>query len=99
MSETVFSWGEAFRILDNFNVPSGAAEGLSPEGANDVRSATQFTSAFDTKNLAIYYHTMGNRRVRLIDMKSIDFSKADGYTHFPLEEKAEQDIKNATIFK
>ncbi|MEM7601640.1 MAG: linear amide C-N hydrolase, partial [Verrucomicrobiota bacterium] len=88
---------EVFRILDNFNVPASAAEGTDADGdADEIRSATQFTSAFDTKNLAIYYHTMDNRRVRMIDMKSINFSKADGYAHFPLDAKPEQDIEDVT---
>jgi choloylglycine hydrolase len=69
-SEAVF---ESFRILDNFNILLGAqvpAEKLP----TDIVSGTQVTSSSDLKDKVYYYHTMWNRQVRKIDLKSINFS-------------------------
>jgi len=63
---------EAFRILDNFNIPLGATV---PRNAlpQDITSATQITTAADLTQRKFYYHTMFNREVRMIDLKKIDF--------------------------
>ena len=93
--ETVY---EIFRILDSFNVPLGAAEG--PEGASDatkgMRSATNWTTALDTRGRVLYYHTQHDRRVRSIDLKEIDFAGFSKITHAPLDEENRQDIENVT---
>jgi len=96
-SETVY---ELFRILDNFNVGLGSAEGseLSQSAKNSLRSSTLWTTAWDTKNKIFYYHTQHNRRVRKIDLKRIDFSKKD-IIHLPLDHRKEQDIEDITPSK
>ena len=71
-AETMY---EIFRILDSFNVPLGAAEGEGETKTKGMRSSTIWTTAYDTKNLVLQYHTQNNRRVRQIDMKKIDFAK------------------------
>jgi choloylglycine hydrolase len=64
---------EAFRILDNFNIPLGSI--ASPDKlADDISGATQITSVSDLTNRIYYYHTMHNREIRKIDLKKIDFS-------------------------
>jgi choloylglycine hydrolase len=63
---------EAFRILDNFNIPLGATVPRSTM-PKDITSATQITTAADLKERVFYYHTMFNRDVRMIDLKKIDF--------------------------
>ncbi|MEM6637220.1 MAG: linear amide C-N hydrolase, partial [Pseudomonadota bacterium] len=67
---------EAFRILDNFNIPADAAEGVQDgvPGDDQIYSATQITMASDSQNLVYYYHTMWDRTVHMVDMKQIDFS-------------------------
>jgi choloylglycine hydrolase len=45
--ETVY---ELFRILDNFNVPLGAAEGEGAAKTKGMRSSTIWTTVWDTKN-------------------------------------------------
>ncbi|WP_299323094.1 choloylglycine hydrolase family protein [Parasphingopyxis sp.] len=66
---------ESFRILDNFNVPVEAvANSEHAQEANLVLSATQFTTAADTRNLRFYYHTMHNRQLRMVDLNEIDFA-------------------------
>lgn len=94
--ETVY---EVFRILDNFNLPLGTAEGpdASPELLKGMRSSTIWTTAADTKNLKLYYHTQHNRKVRMVDMKRIDFSpNTMGLKRFPLDKKKSQDIEDVT---
>jgi len=75
--ETVY---EVFRIMDNFNLPRGSAEGpdANPERLKGMRSSTIWTTAADTKNLKYYYHTQHNRKVRMVDLKKIDFFENQG---------------------
>jgi choloylglycine hydrolase len=62
-----------------------------------MRSATIWTTANDTKNLNLYYHTQHNRRVRLVDIKAIDFDSLGGdILHFPLDQVKKQDIEDVT---
>jgi choloylglycine hydrolase len=63
---------ESFRIMDNFNIPLGSV--LPSEYIpGDIVSSTQITSSSDLKEKVYYYHTMWNRHVRKIDLKTIDF--------------------------
>ena len=92
--ETVY---EVFRILDNFNVPLGAAEGSEHQQSTEgMRSATIWTSVTDTKNRVLYYHTQHNRRVRMIDLKKIDFESLREVVHLPLDREKRQDIEDIT---
>jgi choloylglycine hydrolase len=94
--ETVY---ELFRILDNFNVGVGSAEGSdgSHGDADKLRSATLWTTAWDTKNLILYYHTQHNRRVRKIDLASMDFSAiGNSIIYIPLDQKKKQDVEDIT---
>lgn len=97
--ETVY---ELFRILDNFNVGVGAAEGsdASHGDKNKLRSATLWTTAWDIKNNTLYYHTQHNRRVRKIDLSAMDFSAiGNSLIYIPLDQKKEQDVKEITLGK
>ena len=93
--ETIY---ELFRILDNFNVPLGAAEGSELGGdVGGMRSATLWTTAIDTKNLKLYYHTMHNRRVRMVDLNAIDFGELDEVTFLPLDREKRQDVEAVAL--
>ena len=81
------------RVLDNFNVPLGLAEGNGHAQTKTMRSATLWTSSYDTKNLVMQYHTMHNRRVRQVDLKRIDFSRTGALIHIPLDKNKQQDIE------
>lgn len=87
---------ELFRILDNFNIPLGGAEGAGENVSTGMRSATIWTSGYDTKNLVMYYHTQNNRRVRMVDFKRIDFGKSDFLVRVPLDKQKKQDIEDVT---
>ena len=63
---------EAFRILDNFNIPVGATA-AGDKIARDITSSTQITTASDLKNRVLYFHTMDNRQIQKLDLKKIDF--------------------------
>lgn len=92
-SETMY---EVFRILDNCNVPLGSAEGeASKTKTKGMRSATLWTTAYDTKNLVMQYHTQHNRRVRQVDLKRLDFT-AEDLVRLPLDKEKQQDIEDVT---
>lgn len=63
---------EAFRILDNFNIPIGITAARD-RIASDIASATQITTASDLKNRILYFHTMDNRQIQKLDLRKIDF--------------------------
>ncbi len=90
-TETVY---EVFRILDNFNVPLGQAEGSGISYPKGMRSSTEWTTAWDLSKRVLYYHTMNNRRVRALDLKKIDFSKiGKEIVHLPLDKTPNEDIE------
>jgi len=91
---------ELFRILDNFNVPLGAAEGSDSAAANlkGMRSSTIWTTGWDMSKKVLYFHTQHNRRVRKVGLDKIDFSKTK-IVHVLLDDKKEQDIKDITPTK
>jgi choloylglycine hydrolase len=94
--ETVY---ELFRILDNFNLPLGSAEGEGEAKTKDMRSSTIWTTVWDTKNEALYYHTQHNRRVRKVDMSKIDFASLREQVLIPLDKVKSQDIEDVTPMK
>ena len=55
-----------------------------------------WTTAYDTKNLVVQYHTQNNRRVRQIDMKKIEVSKSGGLVRMPLDRQRIQDVEDVT---
>jgi len=91
---------ELFRILDNFNVPLGAAEGSSDAVAKlkGMRSSTIWTSAWSPAKKELFFHTQNNRRVRRVQMEKLDFSKP-GITHLPMDKEKAQDMEDITPAK
>ena len=94
--ETIY---ELFRILDNFNLPLGSAEGEGEAETKAMRSSTIWTTIYDTKNLALYYHTQHNRRVRKVDVSKIDFGSLREQMLIPLDKVKSQDIEDVTPTK
>ena len=87
---------ELFRILDNFNVPLGAAEGSGNAQTQGMRSSTIWTSGYDMKNRVMYYHTQHNRRVRKVDLNKIDFAAHREWVRSPLDKEKKQDFEDVT---
>ena len=87
---------EVFRVLDNFNIPLGAAEGPGHDETRGMRSSTQWTTCSDTKHRVIYYHTQHNRRVRKVQLDEIDFNSPKGLSRQPLDKQPMQDVDDVT---
>lgn len=87
---------EMFRILDNFNVPLGASEGTGEDKTKGMRSSTIWTTAYNTKDLVMQYHTMNDRRVRQVDLKKIDFANLKERVRLPLDAGNSEDILDVT---
>lgn len=91
---------ESFRILDNFQLPLGpdGAEGAGEFEHNDLmRSSTIWTVSWNLKDMTLNYHTQHNRRVRQLDIKTIDFEKiGKEIVHLDMQKKKEQDILDIT---
>ena len=86
---------QCFQILNNFDIPIGI-EFAPGETPTDIPSATQWTTATDVSNRAIYYRTMYNSTIRSIDLKAIDFGKV-AYQFAPLDPSKEQPIEAIDI--
>jgi choloylglycine hydrolase len=83
---------EAFRILNNFDLPLGAVDAPG----KDIMGSTIWTSAMDTKALRYYYRTQYNSRLRVVDMKSIDFNN-DKIVYVPMDTEKRQDYQQVII--
>ena len=66
---------QAFHILNQFDIPKGAARGI--EHGKPVADYTLWTSASDLKNLRYYFRTYENSRIREIHLKSLDLDARD----------------------
>ena len=74
---------------------SALAEGTGDDKTQGMRSATIWTTAYDTKNLIMYYHTQHNRRVRKIDLNKVGFEKSE-IVRLALDKEKKQDIEDVT---
>ncbi len=59
---------QAFHILNQFDIPKGAARGV--EHGREVADYTLWTAASDLKNLHYYYRTYANSRIHVVDLKA-----------------------------
>jgi choloylglycine hydrolase len=71
------------------------AEGSDVHSNDSLLGATQWTIAADTRNLVYYYHTQWNRRLRMVDLKAIDFDTGE-IVVIPLDARREQDLEDIT---
>jgi choloylglycine hydrolase len=91
---------ETLRILDNFNLPLGSAEGSTGKSDNlkGMRSSTIWTSVWDLEEKVLYYHTQHNRRLRKLSLSTIDFSfTAKEPIRLPLDREKEQDVEAISV--
>lgn len=63
---------QAFHILNQFDIPKGAARGI--EHGKEVADYTQWTSASDLTNRRYYFRTFDNSRIRMIDLNTVDLT-------------------------
>jgi len=63
---------QAFHILNNFDIPKGAARDNSPDTkGNVVADYTLWTSAIDHKAKRFYFRTYENSQIRSVDLASM----------------------------
>jgi len=73
---------QAFHILAACEIPRGVAR--SCDGERVYCDYTQYTSAIDTTTRCLYFHTYGNRRVRMVDLMKMTLD-APTLTVFPMD--------------
>lgn len=78
---------QAFHLLNNFDVPIA----IENPAEKSLPSATQWTAAIDLTARRVYYKTAYNNNIRMIDLRSIDFSKVK-YASYPLDTVQQQPI-------
>lgn len=83
---------EAFRILNNFDIPLGAVDAPG----KDIMGSTIWTSAMDTKALRYYYRSQHNSRLRVVDLESIDFNN-DKIVYVPMDVEKKQDYQQVAV--
>jgi choloylglycine hydrolase len=72
---------QAFHILANCEIPRGVV--WSRYGDRRYCDYTQYTSAVDTASRRFYFHTYGNRRVRMVDLMKMKLD-ASTLATFPM---------------
>jgi len=61
---------QAFHILNQFDIPKGAARGTN--GGKTMADYTLWTSVSDLTNSRYHFRTFDNSRIRMIDLKKMD---------------------------
>ena len=61
---------QAFDILNQFDIPRGAARGI--ENGHELADYTLWTAVSDLTNRRYYYRTFDNSRIRMVDLKAVD---------------------------
>jgi len=64
---------QAFRILNQFDIPKGAQRNIADE-TKAMYGETVWTTAADLANGRYYFHTINNRRIRFIDLKKVNLT-------------------------
>jgi choloylglycine hydrolase len=64
---------QAFRILNQFDIPKGAHRTVADE-SKAMYGETVWTSAADLTNSRYFFHTINNRRVRMVDLKKVNLN-------------------------
>ena len=84
---------QSFQILNNFDIPIGTEFNEEErDKVPEMMSATQWTTACDTKDLKFYYRTEWNYTIRCIDLKEINFATAR-YQVLPLDNVKEYPVE------
>ena len=84
---------QAFHILDNFDIPLGSVRSPGDKQVED--EITEWTTASDTQARRFYFHTHGNRRVRVIDLTKMNLEAKEIVT-LPMDQQSDvQDLTPA----
>ena len=87
---------QAFHILNNFDIPIGMTYADKNQIPEDVTSATQWTTAINLNEKLLYYKTMYNQNIRVIDLKKIDFGKVKEQI-LPMDKNKVQPVEEILI--
>lgn len=82
---------QAFHLLNQFDIPNGAARGL--EHGKEVADRTIWTSAADLKNLRYYFRTFENSRIRMVDFKALNL---DAKSIKTISMRGDEEIEDVT---
>lgn len=74
---------QAFHILNNFDIPVGVEYTYKHE-VPELPSATQWTTVIDQNRRLLFYKTMNDSTVKLIDLGNIRFTQ-EKENHYPLD--------------
>ena len=80
---------QAFHILNQFDIPKGAARGH--EQGQEVADYTLWTSASDLKNRRYFIRTFQNSRIRMVDLNSLNLNAPEIKT---ISIKGEEEIED-----
>lgn len=73
---------QAFQILSNFDIPIGTVFAPADRASMpDMVSATHWTAVSDPTDLKFYYTTMNDRRVKVVELRRVDFAGASIKAH------------------
>lgn len=95
LSSTETTVTQAFHILNNFDIPIGIQFADSMD-IPPMPSATQVTIATDLTNRLLYFRTMYNANIRVIDLRKIDFAQIS-YQFAPLDLQPRQPFQVIAI--
>jgi choloylglycine hydrolase len=85
---------EAFHILNNFDIPQGAArEHEKDEHGNILADYTLWTSAIDLRAKRFYFRTYENSQIKMVDLTKMNPDAKDILT---ISMKGGEDIKSIT---
>lgn len=84
----------ATHLLNNFDIPKGLVR--EGDSSHLKISTTQWSVVADLSNTRYYYWTEHNRRLRFVDLKTINWSENKIHKQ-PLDAKREEDIEQLTI--
>ncbi len=86
---------QAFHILNNFDIPKGAArDHEKDEHGNILADYTLWTSASDLKAKQYYFRTYANSRIRMVDLKKMDFDAKEIKKILMKGEEVIKDLQN-----
>jgi choloylglycine hydrolase len=85
---------EVARILHNFDIPLGLVREGMYKG-KIMAGQTQWSVIGDIRNKCYYYWTERNRRMRLVDLRKLDFGRSKVQT-IPLDRVRREDIEERT---
>lgn len=72
---------QAFHVLNNFDIPKGAARDQPEEGSSNVAADyTLWTSANDLAAKRFYFRSYRNSQIRMVDLMRVNLKAKDIYT-------------------